>query len=318
LPRRSAGVGFLILGVVLLLLFQELFHPPENTLLWYSALDAGHVLLFGTISLIALGLAHLLSARRGVAAYFPAFGATFVLAVVTEGLQYFGPRDADLVDLARSLAGAAGFLLVAMALDRRLVVSRGRRAALVVGSLVVVAAGLVTFAWVVRAYEERGKAFPSICSFDASWETVFYGALRAELEVTELPEPWVSWGGAENRAGKLTFLTARYSGFHVSEVEPDWRGHRWFCFEVYSGLSGAVELVLRIDDVHHDGRVDDRFNRGVVIGPGRNAVRIGVEEIREGPRGRELDLSRVRGVGVFAVEVDSVFSVYLDGFRLEE
>lgn len=308
-------IALLILGAVLLLGFLEVFRPPDNTLIWESALDAGHVPLFGVIALIVLALVRMMSVRRGMTPYLIAFALTFLLAAGIEALQIVGPRDADVVDLARGTAGILSFLAVAMSLDRDLKIRGARRAALVAGALTLVAVGLASFAWMIRDYRQRAAAFPSICSFDASWETVFRGALRADLAVTDLPPPWSD--GSGNRVGRITFLTAVYTGFHVSEVQPDWRGYRSLCFEVYSGLNGPVDLVLRVHDAYHDNRVSDRFNRALTVEPGRNAYRIGLEEIRRGPSDRDLDLSRVRGFALFAVRPDTVFQLYLDGFRLE-
>lgn len=312
---KIAGIALLILSAVFLLAFLEVFQAPENTLIWESALDAGHVPLFGLMSLIFLVLIRSLTSRRAMTAYFLAFVMAFFLAAVIEGIQYFGPRDADPRDLARGTAGILSFLGLAMTLDRRLEIRAARRLALVAGAVVLIAVSLASFALLIRAYRYRASSFPSICTFDESWERSFYGVARAELSVTRLPPPWSD--GSGNEVGRITFLKATYTGFHISEVYPDWRGYRRLCFDTYSELEEPVELILRIHDAHHDNSVGDRFNRSLVIDPGRNEIRIGLDEIRKGPSSRELDLSQVWGLALFAVGPDSVFSLYVDAFRLE-
>jgi len=313
--RKPLGIVLLISGAALLLAILQVFRPPEDTLIWQSALDAGHVPLFGLISLIALGLVRALTGRRGVNAYILAFLMTSILAAVTEGFQYFGPRDADPGDLARSMAGSFGFLSLAMALDRQVGIHRGRRIVLVVGAAALIGGGLAGFTTVVRAHVYRAKAFPTICSFDASWEKMFWGTMSAEFSVIGLPQSWSD--GSGNHVGKITLLPSTYPGFYISELEADWRGYDSLCFDVYSELSLPVEVTLRVHDARHDNTFTDRFNRVLMVVPGKNELRIRLEDIRDAPRGRELDLAHVRTVSLFAVEPDTAFTLYLDAFRLE-
>jgi hypothetical protein len=312
----------LILVAASLFAVLEFFHPPENTLLWRSAIDAGHVPLFGFFSLVALGAVRLFTRSRNLHPLVP-YALSFVISaafcVLTEFLQYFGPRDADFGDLGRGLIGGLAFLLLALAFDREVFSATSRRirvrTMLVVASMVLLGAGFASFASLGRAYTKRSEAFPRICEFGASWEASFYGVKDAELTVTALPEEWRE--DSDDRAGRLTFHPATYPGFHIDEMHPDWRGYDRFCLDVYSEQKAPLELVVRLHDIHHDKSYFDRFNRSVIIMPGSNQICVPLAEIREAPRGREMDMRQMKSVAVFEVNRDSTFSVYLDAIRLE-
>jgi len=78
-----------------------------------------------------------------------------------------------------------------------------------------------------------------------------------------------------------------------------------------------IELVLRIHDRRHNEDYADRFNRSLTFQPGINAFRIPLDEIRAAPAGREMDLSAIERLSVFAVAPEAQLSLYLLELRLE-
>jgi VanZ family protein len=150
--RRFRALLFIALAVSLLA-FLQFFQPPRVNRLWLSAMDAGHVPLFGVFALAILGLARSVTRKREahpLRPYALAFVITSMVSALTEILQYFGPRDADVVDLARSVAGAAIFLLVVLLFDRATLPAdpgrrRTARAAILAAAIVLLGAGLASF-----------------------------------------------------------------------------------------------------------------------------------------------------------------------------
>jgi VanZ family protein len=318
-PSSRTRAVFLAGLLVSLLAFLQFFRPPEDTLLWISFLDAGHVPLFGVFAVVVLALfprgAHPL--RR----YVVAFGVTAVVALLVEVSQYFTPRDADIVDWIRGLAGTLAFLLVALVFDgkalRALPGRRGRlRGVLVAAAAAILAAAFASFAGLSIAYLERGRSFPRICDFESAWESTFYKtAYGAELTVVPPPPGWEQAHG--HRVGRLTFLYGKYPGFHLREMAPDWRGYDRLCLDIYSENRSARTLELGVRDRRPYDDYTDQFNRTLTIHPGLNAVCIPLSEIRTGPKDRVMDMSRMARLTLFAVRPDTAFTVYLDGIRLE-
>jgi len=321
-PRPLRAI-LLVLLAVALLAFLQFFRSPGVNLLWLSFMDAGHVPLFGVFALVMLGLVRVFTRNRKVHPLLPyawAFVLTGAVSALTEVLQYFTPRDADVVDLARSVAGAAVFLLVILLFDRSaLPVDPRRRGRVRLGILaaiaVLLAASLASVTRLARAYVERARAFPRICEFQSSWEKEFYDAKGADLTVTSMPVRWRTVEG--NRVARVSFRPGKYPGFHIHEMCSDWRGYDRFCLDVYSESAAPRELILRLHDQWHDEGYEDRFNREVTIRPGKNSICIPLAEIRTAPEGRAMDLSHMEGFALFADHPDTAFTIYLDAIRLE-
>ena len=319
-PRGS--ILLVVISAVSVMAILRFFKAPANTLIWHSAMNAGHVVLFGVFSLASLRCARALAKSRvhPLLPFALAFLITVGFSVLTEFLQYFSPRDADLGDFLRNLCGGMAALLLVLAFDRETLRFQARGRPLVRTMLVVVSMGLLlvsfmSFALLTRAYLERSRAFPRICGFQSSWEKSFYGVRDAELVVIKWPQ-----GGKadpENLAGYITFFPSTYPGFMVKEMYPDWRDYDRLCFTVYSELRSPIELVLRVDDVHHDNRFNDRFNRSLTIKPGINEIVVSLAEVKTGPKSREMDMARVQDLALFAVRPTRTFSLYVDSFRLE-
>jgi hypothetical protein len=103
----------------------------------------------------------------------------------------------------------------------------------------------------------------------------------------------------------------------VEEPYPDWSGYDRLSFTVYSGMKEPVSIVVRIDDAQHDNRYTDRFNRRLVLQPGVNRVSIPLSEVRNSPRGRKMNMTRIQRVVLFAMHPGAPFTLHFDTVRLE-
>ncbi|UCE03701.1 MAG: hypothetical protein JSW67_05815 [Candidatus Latescibacterota bacterium] len=314
-----ARVGWILvsLGVIALLLAMlELLRPPEVNMFWTAFFDAGHVPLFGILSLALLRLSFALWPQlHRILHYALAFVAAMSVGVAVEALQFFGPRDAELSDIVRNACGSAAMLLAACAHDPVLQLRRRRRALALALAVVVFLAPCVPVVSIALAYRARDAAFPRLADFESRWELRFVRAYQAQLERTTPPAGWAR--PAATRVGRVTFLRARYPGLALVEPAPDWSAYDRLVFAAYSGLQTPVQLVVRIHDIHHDNRYSDRFNRTISIAPGANRIVVPLADVRAAPRGREMDLTRIRQLAIFAVQPPEPFSLYFDDFRLE-
>jgi hypothetical protein len=115
----------------------------------------------------------------------------------------------------------------------------------------------------------------------------------------------------------VVFYPKRYPGIRIEEPYADWRGFSRFRVDVYSEWPTVRSLVIRIDDAHHTNEYEDRFNQAVTILPGLNHIVIPLDDIRQAPVGRELDLSAIKAIRLFAISPPEEFSLYVDNIRLE-
>lgn len=305
--------GLALLGLALLV--PALVPTTDGRMLMGAALDAGHLVLYGTSAWILLQLLQNtvpVQGRRRILLYLAALAGVAVLGMGTEFAQKFAHRDAEVVDVERDLLGGGAVLLLAWAFDRGFRVGRVARALLIFGSLVCLTAGLAEIVSLSRAYLGRNGAFPSICGFDDPWELRFVRTVDASLTRVDPPGEWKASG----QVGRLDLRVAEYPGFAVKEPRADWSGYAALRFEVWSQEPGPVPLVLRVHDAAHDQTYEDRFNRELVVQPGANVFRIALAEIEQGPAQRRLDLHHVGGFALFAAHPGRPLTFWLDSFEL--
>jgi len=343
-PRATNTAALIVLSLAGLAT-QLLVPCPRDSQLWNSLFDAGHVVVYGVVALAA----HRLIRRRlgtrstrPLATHAFALALTTALGAATEGLQALGLGDASLGDLLRDVLGAAGFLLASIAfvgIDPHAGSSRGparglpargtgrgARLAAGVAAVAALAAALAPMAGTALAYLGRNADFPLLCSFDRRWERAFVRAGdQAVLDRAVPPRAWVRGSDAArpsedprlDLAGRLAFHPGVYPGLVIHELVPDWRGYHRFVFDAYSELDSTIALELRLNDDRHDNAWADRFNRVLAIHPGANRIEIPLDEVRSAPRGRAMEMNRMRTLVLFAHRTERTFVIWLDDFRLE-
>lgn len=305
-------------ALVLLLLFLVLGEAPENTRFWTTLFDWGHAPLAGAVALLACGalrrtpeavperLAELL--RRH--APLVAFVVTVGLGAAVEALQALQiHRNASWKDLARDAAGAAGFLLISEAMAGPRLAQwqrsrRGRWAACAAGAVLLAATG-VEFVRTVAVYAERNRAMPTLFALDGAWW---------ERELVEESRSRLT---PSRSLARLDLQPASYSGVTFEEPYPDWSGYRHLVLTIASDLEQPLPMTVRVHDSFHSHRYEDRFNRRLTVEPGENVFRIPLDEIRRGPRNREIDLRRIRAILIFTHALTRATHVYLGPLRLE-
>lgn len=315
-PALRFAVGLTILLV--LMLGQAVLPPAPDSPLWSATLDAGHVPLFGLVAylVLRLSLASFPRWKPRLWHYGLAFVVTAAVGFLTEGAQMFVARNANLMDQERNLLGGAAALLLSLAVDRELFGSRDAwRHALRAGAVMLVVVAWIPPTMAAVSYLERNAAFPQLCGFEHGWEMRFTRLRDADLEVTDPPPGWRTAQG--DHVGKITFEPAWYPALALKGIYPDWSGYDRLAFDVFSTADTTLTIAVRIDDADHDETYQDRFQQEIAVRPGATAVTISLEKVRQAPRGRSMDLSRMRNVTLFAVHPERPFSVYVDAFRLE-
>ena len=102
----------------------------------------------------------------------------------------------------------------------------------------------------------------------------------------------------------------------ITQPYPEWRGFGYFAVDIFSELPEERTIVLRIHDQQHNWQYEDRFNTAITVASGFNRIRIPLNEIRNAPAGREMDLSAIQSVVFFAVAPSESFVLYFDNIRL--
>ncbi|UCE66026.1 MAG: VanZ family protein [Candidatus Zixiibacteriota bacterium] len=322
--KTGSSIILLTVVVVTLIIALNTINLPGNTYLIRAIHNAGHFPFFGVLSLLLFALISLFFGdiiRNRLWLYIMAFIFSSAIGILHEFSQIIGPRDADVWDLGRDISGAASFLGLRMICDRKMrdfLMNRYGfiKPLIVFMVLILILVNIIPIVIWGGAYIYRDRNFPLICGFESVWENKFLNTQSAEIRRSFPPENWDYRGG--HQVGKLTFYKAYYPGLEIEEPYPDWTGYDFFTFMVFMETDSAVHLTVRIEDSYHNDEYEDRFNGTFIIEPGLNKISVPLDEIRMAPAARDMDMSKIRSIHLFAFRPSEKFALYFDDFRLEK
>lgn len=307
----EAGVLAALLAVISVLLFVDF--GGESSRIAHEMSNFGHLPLFGVTALVILWM---LGGRtwpvRDKRKYAVSFAAALGLGVVTEFVQLYTPeRYFEIQDIVYDALGAFTFLAFAYpfsGLPKRKAL--GWKAACA-GMIALAAVPVALTALDVRRME---GAFPLLASFET----------RIEMDRWETTECLVNRTKEHASHGAYALMArlapGEFPGISMRWLEGDWREYDELCFDAFLDGDSPLAVTVRIhDEIHGRSEVQsysDRFNKRFVLHPGAQQIRIGLDEVRTAPGGREMDMSRVANICVFAYRLGEERVVYLDHFRL--
>jgi hypothetical protein len=189
-------------------------------------------------------------------------------------------------------------------------IARRRAWALRAGAAAILAGVAVQLLLVFQVYAQRDHAFPTLARFDgSSWETRLLRMGNASL---------TSVGGSERDiTHRLALRPGPTAGLTVRETFPDWTRYQRLVVDVRTNVSTPVELTIRVFDRFYRGGDQNAFVRNVTISDQPQRIEIPLNDIRLGPRRRELDLRHVRGVSLFVWRLQHPVELELEPLRLE-
>jgi hypothetical protein len=291
--------------------------------LWADMFNAGHVVLMGAFSLVMLGLsADVLSDRiaNRLGHYVVALCATVLVGGLSEVAQIPGPRNADVLDVARDAVGAFCFLSLYAIRDQRLgnvwtVWGRWSRAAVAVVALAVL---ILSWSSAIRwpvAYYRRNATFPILATFDSRVERLFWTTRNATLTPSVAPPNWSR--SVDGTVGQLISDPSTRSGFAINKAYPNWSGYESLTLSVYLDSDTSATFIVQIEDSHFRGARGDRFTFSTEIEPGANVLVVPLENSSHLPGGRALDLERISRVFFLTRDTTRAITLYVDDIVLK-
>jgi hypothetical protein len=315
--RVPRPLGLLLIALLLGAVFVLTL---PRTAYWQRALqDAGHGAVFAGIAVVLLAMRspQAMSAHRSFRDYGFAFAIAVALGISTELLQHYLPnRQVSIVDALHDAAGAAfGLALVALQ-ERRATAGAPLRFAAVIGL-----AALAILVWeplrCARAYAERLGAFPTLAPMGTTADAQFVASRDARLSHVLLPARWRTSEDAP--ALRLEFEPGARPALQLAEGAPDWRGHSVLALDLTNPAAQPAHFILRVLDRHHDWSHEDRLNLPLTIPPNtRTTVRVSLAALAEAPARRDMDLSAIADVMLFATGPLRGREFYVSRVWLEE
>ena len=300
-------------GLAAALLLAQLFLPrPRFSRLWDGIFDAGHAVVFGGIAwAVWVILCAYERPRRALFRGLAAFGVAAWFGFLTEAAQIPGPRNADLWDGLRDLAGAAGVLLLVAAGHR------GRRLPRQVVITVAMGALLIGF-WLgmrpLTVHVSRTLQLPSLARFDRPWGRSLVGLRDATITWQTRPGPT----GTPVAAAEITYLAQGvYPAFMLHEPHPDWSGYTDLALDLFIPGDLPRTLLFRVVDRGIGSDYTEQFGRTLEFAPGWHQVRFPLESVSVAISGRRIHLDEIQSLVIFVPAPETPFRIVLANLRLE-
>ena len=267
------------------LLFLQLPIPP--TYAGRTIENAGHMPLFFIITLSLMFMLRGHPRCAGWRLYLVAGAIGMFTGFLTEVIQRPLRRDASWEDVIADCIGALCALAAYALFDRRNAVQRWHRVMAVLVALTCMTIYMAPIVTMTRAYLYRNGQFPVIASFRSDLELLWTRTVGVRRDIS---------GGALN----VLFVAAETPGISFREPVPDWISYETLAIDVENPGSAPLGLGVRVQDWHHNWQFNDRFNRHYDLAAGeRRTLLISLEDIRNGPRTRVMDMERVSDVTLF-------------------
>jgi VanZ family protein len=277
-----------------------------------AAWDLGHVLFF-TLATLVLFSVFQTAGRQGKvwAMFLRVFFLVLAAGIAIELLQgLIETRFPGTGDVLRNQLGVLVGTAIYFSLHKQLPMWSLR--ALQVAAVVLLLVAVRPFLDAVVDEHRAAAEFPVLSDFTSPLEISRWQDVKR-----------LQWVGRPVRHGtgamRVQLTTGKYSGVSLFYFPHDWSGYRWLHFSVYNPQQEPLKIHARIHDTAHGshGRVfADRFNRGFLLEPGWNDLRISLDRVRAAPAGREMDMRNIEGFGIFVVRQPRPLVIYLDNVYL--
>ena len=314
---RWIGIIVVVAAIFFNLWLLFLYRLPGKTLFWMSLQNAGHSLAFLELSLALCYAATFYFHRRlGVVALMVIGILCLLFGGMVEVVQGFVGRQSSWSDLGLDGVGTFAGLLTYGAFHFS-PASRYRyiRWLLIPIALSVMSRALFTPLKYAVAEQVVRAELPLLADFDSRWLNVFVSKTSSAVLKFEAPPP--EWKGHSTQVARLQIWPGSWPGIQFYGVVRDWSNYDYLVFDLFSAESENAKMYLRINDLNHNHRYSDRYNRSITVKPGYQQIRIPLGKVKAGPAEREMDMSKIKEVIFYAYRTKTARTFYLDNLRLQ-
>ncbi|HKJ64857.1 MAG TPA: hypothetical protein VJ969_05620, partial [Desulfopila sp.] len=180
---------------------------------------------------------------------------------------------------------------------------------------VIAIAGMLTPFALTAVDEYRSRCdFPLLAGFETSLELSRWSSVNT---IERVQDPVFVLSG--NSSARLNLAPAKYSGASLRYFPKNWQNALRLVFSVYNP-GEPVMLHYRVHDALHRGdrqSYGNRFNGTRLLVKGWNTIVVPVEDIKNGPVKRSINLAAIAGFTLFLVDNREKRILYIDEVRLD-
>lgn len=280
-------------------------HLPRPAIqLW----NFGHVPAFAVWALLLLPYLRRVAPSSVTRQFLLLLLAVMLLGIGTETIQAnIKGRTASFTDLLRDLTG--GVAAFAFFNPELKVLSRIRLQALRITAIIMTAVALVPTALALTDELIARTQFPVIADFETTLERSRWqdnGRIRIDQ--------------SKARHGKASLEIKlggeQFSGAKLLHFPRDWSSFSFLKFEVLNQAAESLVISCRLHDRSHNNQYNDRYQRSFSLKPGWNSISIPLLAVKNGPEGRELQLTELSEFEIFAANLPHAYKINIDYLRL--
>ena len=300
-----------VFGLIVLLTAFLFFGGPANEShrIYQAFWDTGHVILFMLLGGVVLHMPPLVKKS-----WFVKWGLITIFCLATglliEGLQLLVNRTFDVRDVLNDLLGGYAALLLTGAMQAR---TRAIQWLLTLSAVSVLLLGYGVFIAVVIDHFLMQQDFPVLADFEGPLQLTRWDTKLARLSYSRHV---VRHGQG---AMKVEFQPGDYPDITLISFPPDWRGYETVRFSLYQAMDTPLTMELKVYDRahrHNDYRYSDRFNRELILSPGWNDVSVSLNDVKNAPMGRVMDMTVIASISLFLHDLKQPMTLYLDDLYL--
>jgi VanZ family protein len=298
-------LAFVLLGLTPLFFFggPNNYSSRSVSALW----NLGHIVFFLALTVLFLKRRDL-SAENWRSSIIIAI-VIVLLGVLIEWLQAGFNRTPDLNDTIKNVTGVMIALFFILPIKTLL----PKHPRLLLQSITILLIG-IQIVPAIRAFADETIArsqFPVLSDFETPFEID-----RWKGDSMTIDRRLQRSGKASMR---VDLNTNQYSGIALVHFPENWKGYEQVEFSAYNPATEPLSITCRIHDTQHSMGVQaysDRFNRGFVLDRGWNTISISLNDVKNAPKGRQMDMSRIHGLGIFATQLPHARTMYIDDVKL--
>ena len=304
----------LLFALTLLVIIYGLFFVPggnDDNRTWTEIWNLGHIGAFLCIWLFGFNIFTRLQRLSTLKLILLVCVTTLVLGELIEYIQGLIGRDDELQDVWDSAVGA--LLAVTFFSVQVCTLARWQRYAWrFVAIVVLVAVPWSIWSALTDEYFIR-RQFPVLCDFSTPFELSRWQKNTATIHREQS-------GESKKRFLAVDFQPAIYSTVTLKHFYPDWRGYKHIVLEVTNPENTDFRVILRIHDrLHkrHHFELNDRFNRALLVHPGRQRITIDMDDVQNAPVSRKMDLQHIEELSLFTMQSKSYHHLWIHKIYLE-
>ena len=253
--------------------------------------DLGHVLGFATLMVFVFKLSTSYARLSLIMQFLLAWVSASLLGLLIEFIQSYTGRSFSLNDVLLNLIGVT----IGIAFFSPGLKSINRRVAILIRTIVFISLLVIYRDAMIFAYDgyESHQQFPVLLELSSPFELTRWRGHHVRYSRLEFEQKKVL---------KAEFKPARYATLTFDHFPRDWSGYKYIEIVAYNPEDSDVKLDIRVHDlahVEHKSEYSDRFNSNLMLKPGWNTSKILLEEIKNAPRKRQMDMRHIHQVIFF-------------------